>query len=323
AVSYTLGGGTGLLARQYGLAADHVHALEVVTPGGQLRRASPTEGTDLFWALRGGGGNFGIVTGMEIALFPVTLIYGGCLFFDLAEAPGVVRNWREWTDTVDEAMTSGMAVVPFPDVSGVPEAMRGKQVAQLQISYCGSAERGRDLLQPLREIQPVLRDTVREVPYAQSGHVFDEPAQPHGYSGNTVLLDDLDPRTLTMLVSRLGPASPEPRVLRIRHLGGALARQPHIPNAVGHRDAAYSLGTLTAGDPATEDQESFPDRELLGLFADHILGTSLNFSFGPLEHHDIRAAFAPADYRRLARLRAEYDPHGLLRPNHPIPPIGG
>src|SRR5699024_2371982 len=97
---------------------------------------SASAGPDLFWALRGGGGNFGVVTGMEIALLPVTRIYGGCLFFDLAETPGVLDSWLQWADSVDEAMISAVAVVLFPNVAGVPHEMRGKHVAQLQISYC-------------------------------------------------------------------------------------------------------------------------------------------------------------------------------------------
>lgn len=322
AVSYTLGGGVGLLARRYGFAADHVHTLEVVTLDGRLRRVTAADEPDLFWALRGGGGNFGVVTGMEIALLPVTSIYGGCLLFDLAEAPGVLQRWLEWTDAVDDAMTSAASVVPFPDSAAVPQPMRGRHVAQLQISYCGPAEQGRELLEPLRTLGPLLRDTVRELPYSESGAVFDEPGQPGGYRGSSVLLDGLDPRQLNALLGRVGPASPDRCVVGIRHLGGALAREPHAPNAVGHRDAAYSLGILSLLDPATADQPHLPQQELLAPFAHRVLGPSLNFSFGPLERHEIRAAFEPADYRRLAKLRAEYDPHGLLRPNHPIPPMG-
>ena len=282
---------------------------------------SASAGPDLFWALRGGSGNFGVVTGMEIALFPVNRIYGGCLFFDLAETPGVLDSWLQWTDSVDEAMTSAVAVVPFPDVAGVPQEMRGKHVAQLQISYCGPTERGRELLAPLRAIRGVLRDTVRELPYADSGSVFDEPAEPHGYRGNTALLDQLDSGDLARLVGQVGPASCSPHVVSVRHLGGALARKPDTPNAVGHRGAAYALGLLAAVDPAAANQTHLPRRGLLAPFSDHILGPSLNFSFGPIEEHDIRAAFEQADYRRLARLRAEYDPHNLLRPNHPIPDV--
>lgn len=323
AVSYTLGGGIGLLARLYGFAADHVHTLEVVTPDGRLRRVTAADEPELFWALRGGGGNFGVVTGMEIALLPVTRIYGGCLLFDLAEVPGVLERWLEWTATVDESMTSAAAVVPFPHAASVPEKMRGKHVAQLQISYCGPPEQGRELLEPLRAHGPVLGDTVRELPYADSGTVFEEPGRPHGYRGKNVLLDELPPGKLATLLGQVGPASGNPRVVGVRHLGGALASQPHTPNAVGNRDAVYSLGILAGLDPATADHAHLLQRELLAPFAEHILGPSLNFSFGPLEQREIRTAFEPADYRRLVRLRAEYDPHGLLRPNHPIPPVVG
>ena len=130
AVSYTLGGGIGLLARKYGFAADHVHSLEMVSIDGLLRRVTAADEPELFWALRGGGGNFGVVTGMEIALMPVARLYGGCLFFDLTQTPEVLRAWREWTATVPEEMTSAVSVIPFPDVPGVPEPMRGQPVAR-------------------------------------------------------------------------------------------------------------------------------------------------------------------------------------------------
>lgn len=320
AVSYTLGGGIGLLARRYGFAADHVHRLEVVTPDGGFRRVTATDEPDLFWALRGGGGNFGVVTGMEIALMPVARLYGGCLFFDLAQVPEVLNAWREWTTTVPEEMTSAVSVVPFPDLPIIPEPIRGRHVAQLQISYVGPAEQGRQLVDPVRALGPVLQDTLRALPYSESGAVFDEPDQPSGYRGTSLLLDDLDPQELTTLVEQVGPSAPNCCVVGLRHLGGALSRPPRTPNAIGHRDAAYSLGILSLTEPGNENRAHLPQQELLASFSPHVLGPSLNFSFGPLDQQQVRAAFDPADYQRLARLKAEHDPHGLLHANHPIPP---
>ncbi|MFC7585113.1 hypothetical protein ACFQYP_16255 [Nonomuraea antimicrobica] len=121
AVSYTLGGGVGLLARRYGFAADHVRRLDLVTPDARRHEVTAGSDPDLFWALRGGGGNFGVVTGMEIDLFPVARIYGGSLFFDLEQAPDLLDAWRRWTATVPEEMTSAVTALPYPDLPFLPE----------------------------------------------------------------------------------------------------------------------------------------------------------------------------------------------------------
>src|SRR5690606_17040694 len=141
------------------------------------------------------GGNFGVVTGMEIELVPVTGLYGGSLFFDVAEVPHVLEAWREWTSTAPEEMTSAVAVLPYPDVEGVPAPLRGRYVAQIQLAHLGSAAEGERVLQPLRELGPHLQDTLRELPYAESGSVFAEPDQPHAYRSDHWLLADLDPRS--------------------------------------------------------------------------------------------------------------------------------
>ncbi|ASU80113.1 FAD-binding oxidoreductase [Actinopolyspora erythraea] len=323
AVSYALGGGVGLLARRHGFVADHVRRLDVVTPDGTHRRVSAYEEPELFWGVRGGGGNFGVVTGMEIALLPVRRIYGGGLFFDLARVPEVLRAWRDWTGTVPEEMTSAATMLPYPDVAGVPEALRGRHVAQLQFSYLGSAEEGERLVEPLRGLGAPLRDTLRELPYSESGTVFDEPDQPHGYRGGNLLLAGASDRELSELVERTGPSAPVMCVTGIRHLGGALARQPEVPNAVGHRAAGFSLGVLSPVEPgAGEDETRKRHDEVLALFEGRAHGHSLNFSYGSLEPERVSTAFDPATYRRLAELKARYDPDAMLHTNHPIPPLG-
>ena len=309
AISYTLGGGVGLMARRYGFAADHVRRIEVVTPDGELRKAE--DEPDLFWALRGGGGNFGVVTGMEVDLFEVPTLHGGSLYYDLSVTPGVLDSWREWTRDLPDEVTSGVAVLVFPDIPPVPGPLRGKHVAQLQLSSRG----GEDLLQPLRSLGKPLLDTIAELPYTESGRIFAEPERPDEYRSHNVLLDDLDPDALATLPKLAGPAAPAMCVIGIRHLGGALAQPPEIPNAIGHRDAAYSLTVLSPGEADVTELH----RAILEPWSAKVIGRSLNFSFGPLTPDEIRAAYEPADYRRLVGLRALYDPTKLLHPNHPIP----
>ncbi|MBG6091660.1 FAD-binding oxidoreductase [Actinomadura viridis] len=319
AISYTLGGGVGLLARRHGFAADHVRRFELVTMDGRPRQVTADRDPDLFWALRGGGGGFGVVTGMEIGLVPVARIYGGALSFDAGRVPDVLDAWRRWTATVPEEMTSAVSMLPYPDLPVLPEPLRGRHVAQIQISYAGPAEEGRSLVEPLRALGPCLRDTLRELPYTESGTVFDEPDQPHGYRSDNRLLRDLDPAALAGLTKAAGPAAPVMCVVGLRHLGGALARPPRTPGAVGHRDAAYSLTVLSPAEPGEEETVRAVHRDALAPFAGQALGRSLNFSYGPLDPDQVRSAFEPGDFRRLTELRARYDPYGLLRANHTIP----
>ncbi|MFG1819008.1 FAD-binding oxidoreductase [Kribbella sp. NPDC049174] len=308
AISYTLGGGTGLMARRHGFAADHVRRIEVVTADGVRRNAE--DDPELFWALRGGGGNFGVVTGIEVDLFEVPTLYGGSLYFDLVENPTALEVWRDWTRTVPDEVTSAIALVPFPDIPPVPAPLRGKHIAQVQFAILG--DNGADLIKPLRAIGDPALDTVGELPYSESHRIFAEPDRPDSYRSRNALLSDLDPDALAALPKQAsGPAM---CVILIRHLGGALSRRPSIPNAVGHRDASYSLTVLSPGEGDVTELH----RAILEPWSAATIGRSLNFSFAPLTPDEVREAFAPADYRRLTELRDRYDANHLLAPNHEI-----
>lgn len=306
AVAYTLGGGLGLMARKYGYAADHVNRIELVTADGTRRNAD----VDLFWALRGGGGNFGVVTGMEIALFEVPILYGGSLYFDLADYPDAVVAWREWTQDLPEEVTSAVAMIPFPDIPPIPAPLRGKYIAQLQVASL----QGADVIEPLRAIGTPVLDTLGELPYAESAKVFAEPDRPDSYRSQNVLLRDLDPDTLATLPKLAGPGASAMAIIGIRHLGGALHREPTIPNAVGHRDAAYSLTVLIPGErDATELQNT-----ILDPWRAQSIGRLLNFTFADLTPTEIAEAFNPGDHQRLTDLRKHYDPAGRLAANHEL-----
>jgi FAD/FMN-containing dehydrogenase len=303
AISYTLGGGLGLMARRYGYAADHVLRIEVVTPDGVRRNAE--EDPDLFWALRGGGGNFGVVTGLEVELFDVPTIFGGSLYFDLAEYPDVPEQWREWTRSVPDEVTSAIAILPIPDIPQVPEPVRGKYVGQVQLAILG--DRGEELIAPLRAIGTPVLDTVGVIPYVDSGQIFAEPERPDSYSSRNVLLDDLN--ALKTLPELAGPGASRMRVIGIRHLGGALAREPEIPNAVGRRAAKYSLTVLTPGKGAGDDKILEPWRPAT-------IGRALNFSFEKLTAAEVADAYD--DYDRLVELKRRYDPKRRLWVNHQL-----
>ncbi len=318
AVSYTLGGGVGLLARRHGFAADHVRRIDLVTVDGALREVTASSDPELFTVLRGGGAGLGVVVAMEIDLVEVTTILGGGLYLDLRAAPDVLEGWRRWTTTVPEEMTSAVAMLVVPDLPVVPAELRGRHVAQVQLAWSGDPAEGRRVLAPLRRLGPVLRDTVREIPYTESASVFDEPDRPHAYRSENRLLRELDPAALAGITRAAGPSAGTMCVVGIRHLGGALARPPATPNVVGHRDAAYSLMVLS---PIEDDLDAVVDlhRRLIAPFLPAALGRSLNFSYGALTPAEVREAFDPGVADRIAAVAAALDPAGLLRANQPMP----
>ncbi|WP_344677921.1 FAD-binding oxidoreductase [Saccharopolyspora taberi] len=318
-VSYILGGGVGILSRSYGFAADHVRRIDIVTADGRPRQVTATSDPDLFWALRGGGGNFGVVTGIEIDLMPVERIYGGGLVFDLEQTPQLPEVWYRWTADVPEAMASAVSMLTFPDVPDVPEPLRGKHVGSIQIAYNGSAEDGAELVKPLRELGPVI-DGLTEIPYGESEKVFNEPDQPHPYRGENLLLRDVDPSRLPALVKLSSPQTQPMCVVGLRHLGGALSRSPEVPNAVGNRSANYVLGVLSLTLPGQFDAVREMHDEALAAWSDLAIGQGLNFTFGAVEQDKIRSAFDAADYERLTEIRAAVDPEEVFRANFPIPP---
>lgn len=320
AVSYTLGGGIGLMSRRYGFAADHVRSIDAVTADARLRHVTPESDPDLFWALLGGRANFGVVTGLEIGLLPVARLYGGGLYFDADLIPEVMDTWRRWTETVPDEMTSSVALMPVPGVPAFPEPLRGRHVAHVRIAYTGDAAEGERLIAPLRAIGPRLVDTAGEMPYTDSGLIHNEPPVPMAYRATNVAVGALDGDLVRDLLDLAGPGAPDRAIVEVRHLGGAMAKPPAVPNAVGNRDAGYLVGLLSKLGPDATGVDALHDR-FGGLLAARSRGQVLNFLFGAnATPEQVRAAYEPETYRRLAELKAHYDPANLFRLNHNIPP---
>jgi UDP-N-acetylenolpyruvoylglucosamine reductase len=310
AVSYTLGGGTGLMARRYGFAADHVTRVELVTVDGSRLTVSEHQEPDLFWALRGGGGSFGIVTALEMALMPVARLIGGSLLFDLGETPQVVSTWLQWTATMPAEMTSAMTTL---EVSK-------RHMARVQIAYLGSAAEAAELVAPLRALKPAY-DGLQEIPYRRSDTVFSEPDQPHAYVGDNVLVRAIDEERLRDAVAASAPGRPVRSIVSVRHLGGALSTAPRVPNAVSHRDAMYLLCVVGVVAPTTTSNAASARAlldELLAGWSGTAVGSSPNFTFGRPDRRTAAAPFDAGRRDRLLRLARKYDPAGLLRPSFVI-----
>ncbi|KIF78892.1 hypothetical protein QR77_16300 [Streptomyces sp. 150FB] len=325
AVGYVLGGGLGLLGRQFGYAADHVTSVDVVTADARVRHVTADSDADLFWALRGAGTNFGVVTGMEIGLVPVSRMYGGELVFDLARVPGILEVYRQWTGTLPEELTSSVSLVAYPDLPMLPDRLRGRHLAQVRIAYTGDSRRGEELTAPLREAGPRQSDSVAEMPYTECGSIHDDPPLPHAYLGDNVLLREFGAEDAAAVLRGAGPGSGVPCVVEIRHLGGALGRAPLVPNAVGHRDAHYLLRTLTPLQFADPDEARAAHRQLLGAVGgvrEASVGRFHNFVYGGCEdggaHRPADDLWEPADHGRLSELKAALDPANMFRCNRNV-----
>ena len=277
-VGYTLGGGLGLLSRRYGWAADHVRSIDVVTLDGAAYHLAP--GDEEFTTLRGDGRDRGVVTGMEIGLVPVARIYGGGLYFAAEHVPAVLRAYLDWTRDLQDAMTSSVALIPFPDAEGMPPPLRGRYLAHVRIVFAGDPVEGERLVAPLRAVAPRVIDTLADMPFTESATIYNDPPWPHAYSGTNALLSDLDAATLPSLVDIAGPGAPMMCVVQLNHLGGALARPPAVPDAIAHRDAAYLLRVLSPLDGTDLASVRSVHAALMDAVAGTTVGRSPSFEFG-------------------------------------------
>jgi FAD/FMN-containing dehydrogenase len=324
-VGYTLGGGVGLLARRFGFAADHVRWMDVVTADGRHRRVSAgaEHDADLFWAMRGAGANFGVVTAMEVDLFPVATLLGGELCFGAEASEDVLHAYVDWAREVPETMASSVLLLRYPDDPAVPDGLRGRHVTHVRVAYSGDdPAEGRRWVSRLRRIGPRLVDTVRVMPYTEVGTIHHEPTDvPVPAFDRNVLLGSLDHDGATILAKHAGPVADAPFLTELRAWGGALSRPPAVPNAVAGRDAAFSL--LAISDPSP-DVRARRD-ELLGAMRPWATGaTYLNFNGVEDTSVDaVRRAYGPDTFARLGRLKARYDPENVFRVNFNIPPQKG
>jgi len=320
AVGYTLGGGVGLLARRFGFAADHVRWLDVVTADGCHRHVTAQSYPDLFWALRGAGANFGVVTAMEIDLFPVATVLGGELAFAAEASAEVLHTYAQWARSVPETLSSSILLLRYPDDPSVAPTLRGRHITHVRIAYSGDDRfEGSHWVEQLRRIGPRLLDTVRVMPYAEIGTIHHEPTdEPVAAFDRNILLREFNRDAASALSTYAGPTADAPFLVELRAWGGALSRPPAVPNAVGSRAAAYSL--LAISDPVITNRAR---RDSL-LEAMHPWATGLTYpNFAGVEDSSVaavRRAFRPDQFARLQALKAAYDPGNLFRVNFNIPP---
>jgi FAD/FMN-containing dehydrogenase len=319
-VGYTLGGGLSWLARKHGLATNSVLAIQVVTADGRVRMVDAEHDADLFWALRGGGGSFGIVTAIEIKLLPVSEVYAGMLAFPWERASEVLHAWREWTRTAPEEATSVGRILQFPPLPELPEALRGRKLAIVEVAYLGDEADGADLLAPLRALGPEI-DTFSMVSPEGLLQLHMDP--PHAVPGvcDGAQLDVVPAEAIDALVAAAGPGSGSPLLsVELRHLGGALARSHDGHGALSVLEGDFALFAVgMAPDPDTAAVVDAHIDVVKEAVAEWDAGRRyLNFAERPI---DTRDAYPAGAYRRLQAVKTLVDPDELIQANHPIAPI--
>jgi len=322
----TLHGGLGHLRRKHGLSIDSLVSVDIVTADGELRRASATENEDLFWAVRGAGSNFGVVTSFEFRAHPVgPMVFVGAIFYPFEEASSILPAWRDFMATAPEELSSLAICWSVPPVEPFPPEIHGTPVVVVAAAYCGPAEEGERVVQPLRELAQPVVDASGPWPWLglQSGFdsIFPQGELRYWKSRSvTELSDEVIGDIIELTGRRPAPLSD----IVIWHHGGAMSRVPEEETAYGGRDTQF-LVTAEASwtDPAQNEEAIAWAREVFDAMERYSTGAVyLNFpGLGEEEDSLARAGYG-ANYDRLTALKAKYDPENLFRMNINIPPAG-
>lgn len=316
-VGYSLGGGISWLARKHGLAATNVTAVELVNAEGDLIRADAESRRDLFWALRGGGGSFGVVTSLEFNLFPLSEVYGGVLFFPLERGAEVLRAWRRWVDEVPDEVTSVGRFMQFPPIPATPEPLRGGSFALVEATSLLGQDATDELLRPLRELGPTM-DTFRTMPVRELMHLHMDPEHPVAGFGDGMLLAEFDDQAIDALVRVAGAGSGSPLLsVEVRHLGGALARKSPGAGALATIDGRFAMSAVGKAMPTELGTAVKAHVEIVQAVLGPWDSGRVYLNFAQKRQKGERL-FGDATYRRLQAVKAAVDPDDVFRSNHPV-----
>jgi hypothetical protein len=318
-VGFTLGGGMGTLSRQYGFGADRVRSVDLVTADGALRHVDEHSDPELFWAVRGGKGSFGIVTGMEIDLVPVTDIYGGAVFYADSSARDVLHSFRTWAPTLPERAGASIALLRLPESPMLPPMLSGRFVVQLRFSFTGGEAEGAELLAPMLDAGEVLIQGVAAMPYTAADSIHQDPTEPMPIWEKGSLLRDLGVNAVETLLALAGPDAPCPlAMVELRLMGGAIGRQPRVPNAVAGREGAFSLFALGVLAPGIEEVVPKVGAAVVEALAPWSTGTALLNWLGAASPDEVARAWTPAAYARLQAVKGRVDPGDQFRFGHAV-----
>lgn len=320
----TLGGGWGRLARKHGLTIDNLRSVDIVTAEGESVHASPDENPELFWGLRGGGGNFGIATGFEFQLHEVgPEVLAGRLIYRIEDAADVLRYYRSFAPKAADEISIYAAFLTIPTEPQFPEELQGKPVFALSPFYAGDLDAGRAAFQPLREFRKPLIDTVDVVPYVEIQQTTEQlfPWGPR-YYWKSNYFTELPDELIYTLIEYFGSAPTPQTTVFFEHLGGAVSRVDASSTAYSHREPEFAITVSPAWtDPQMDDDLIAWARSFFEAVSPFSTGgVYVNVLSGEGDER-IKAAFGD-NYHRLVELKREWDPENIFRMNQNIPPAG-
>jgi len=319
---FTLGGGVGWLMRKYGLTCDNLRSVDIVTADGRQVTASASENPDLLWGLRGGGGNFGVVTAFEYDLHPISTVLGGLVLHPASRATAVLRFFREFVATAPDELTCIAVFLTAPPAPFVPPELQFKPAIAIVVCYAGSPEAGEPFVQPLRTFGPPAADVIGPIPYPALQSMLDEGA-PKGLQNywKSTFLTDLSDAAIDVLVAQAAAMQSPLSAIHVHHLEGAINRVGAGATAFNHRDARFVLNIVGMWpDPSESDIHTQWVRDTHTALNPHATGgVYVNF-MGDEGADRVCADYGPATYERLVALKRKYDPGNLFRLNQNIKP---
>lgn len=316
-VGYTLGGGYSWLARGRGLAASAVTAVELVTGDGTFHRVDADTEPELFWAVRGGAGNVGIVCALEFRAVPLTKVFGGALLFPISRAAEVLAAYEHWARDLDERATTCVRLLRLPSLPELPEMLRGESFAVVDGAIDAPAADAERLLAPLRALGPAI-DVFAPMPAAALGRIHMDPPAPVPARGDGLILDDLPAKAIDALLSLTGPGVQSPLlVVDLRHLGGAVSRPDPDGGAVSHlpgRFLAFAVGVAPTPRAAQAVEQA------IGALRTALTPWTIDRDYPNMREAAVPAArfYPPRTLSRLLAVQAAYDPDHVIRASHPL-----
>jgi FAD/FMN-containing dehydrogenase len=322
AVGFSLGGGHGWLGRRYGFACNRVTAIELVTADGEQRKIDAETDSDLFWALRGGGGGYAIVTALHVELAPVAELYAGALIFAAELGAGAIRAYRDWAAGLPDEVTSTVRFLNPPPIPDVPEPLRGRALLTIGAAVIGSRENGERTIAPLRELGQPIIDTFVQMPAAGLTHINMDPESPVPGIGDYALIDALSDEAIDAFVSVAGPGGGPSQLLmaELRQLGGALGRAAPGAGVLAKLDAGFVLNAVGMPmAPGSADAINADLDRLTGAMKPwHGAGGYMNFAD---RQCDVDQIFSAEICTRLRSVKDRWDPDGVIRANHMPAPV--
>jgi FAD/FMN-containing dehydrogenase len=319
-IGYALGGGLGWLGRQHGFACNSVNAIELVTAAGEKRTVDASDDPDLFWALRGGGGGYAIVTALHLALLPIADVYAGILIFSGELGAPAIRAYRDWAAAQPESVTSIVRLLRPPPAPDVPEPLRGKPLITIDAACIGDRESGERAIAPLLAgLGAPIMNSFDQIPTAGLCRIHMDPEQPVPGLGHHAVLGELTDEAIEAFVAN-GPGPDNECSLllaELRQLGGALGRRTEGAGALDKLDGAFAMAAI--GSPMTPEMAQAAAEDLdridAALVPWSVAGGYFNFADRPC---DVDAILPAETCARLARVKRQWDPDGTIVGNHAV-----